>query len=258
MAVDDDAEICQFFTDIAAEFGISCDTATCADDVIKLLDQGITHDIYFVDWKMPGMSGIELTRKIKSYGSKSVVTLISSAAWSLIAEEALKAGVDRFLSKPLFSADIADCINECTGISADTGDAQNDASDVFNGRCLLLAEDVDINREIVIALLEPTGLTIECAVNGKEAVRMFSENPERYDIIFMDVQMPEMDGLEATRCIRGLDLQRAKTVPIVAMTANVFKEDIENCLASGMNDHIGKPLDLDIVLSKLHNYLHKN
>ena len=255
IAVDDDKEICDFFTETAAGFGINCETASCAEDVLKMLNQNITHDIYFIDWKMPGLNGIDLAKEIKSNGGKSVVTIISSTAWSVIADEAQAAGVDRFLSKPLFSSDIADCINECVGIGPYSEDLHKRAPDKFTGRCLLLAEDVDINREIVIALLEPTEIEIDCAMNGAETLKLFRENPERYDIIFMDVQMPEMDGLEATRRIRELDIPQAKTVPIIAMTANVFKEDVENCLAAGMNEHIGKPLDFDEVLVKLRTYI---
>jgi CheY-like chemotaxis protein len=119
---------------------------------------------------------------------------------------------------------------------------------------VLLAEDVEINREIVLALLEPTLLTIRCAENGAEAVRMFSAEPGLYDMILMDVQMPEMDGYEATRRIRALDDPRARAVPIIAMTANVFREDIERCLQAGMNDHLGKPLCFEEVLEKLRSY----
>ncbi|MDR1082716.1 MAG: response regulator, partial [Coriobacteriales bacterium] len=120
---------------------------------------------------------------------------------------------------------------------------------------VLLAEDVDTNREIVYALLEPTGLRLQSAENGVDAVEMFSADPQKFDFIFMDVQMPQMDGLEATRRIRALDDFWAKKVPIIAMTANVFKEDIEQCLTAGMNDHVGKPLDFKEVLRKLHEYL---
>ena len=125
----------------------------------------------------------------------------------------------------------------------------------FEGHCILLAEDVEINREIVLALLEPTLLTIDCAVNGREAVEMFAAAPNKYELIFMDMQMPEMDGLDATRQIRALDNPRAKTVPIVAMTANAFKEDIFECLDAGMNSHLSKPLDFDAVFNKLRIYL---
>jgi len=125
----------------------------------------------------------------------------------------------------------------------------------FAGSRILLVEDVEINREIVVTLLEPTLLEIDCAGNGAEGVRMFSENPEKYDMIFMDVQMPEMDGYEATRQIRALDVPRAKDIPIVAMTANVFREDIARCLEAGMNSHVGKPLDFREVLEMLRKYL---
>ncbi|WP_010259535.1 ATP-binding protein [Treponema primitia] len=128
-------------------------------------------------------------------------------------------------------------------------------ADDFTGRRILLAEDVDINREIVITILEPTGLVIEEAEDGKIAYDKFSANPEGYDLIFMDIHMPGMDGYEATRLIRALDNPRAKTVPIIAMTANVFKEDVERCLATGMNSHVGKPIDFDEVMDLLRKYL---
>jgi signal transduction histidine kinase/DNA-binding response OmpR family regulator len=259
LVVDDDLEMREYFKEIAQGFGITCDTVPGGAEAVALFERNITHDIYFVDWKMPGMNGIELTKIIKArYAGNSVVTMISSAEWSTIADEAKAAGVDRFLPKPLFPSDIADCINECLGYSSGTlptEKVQSGVTDVFSGGHLLLAEDVEINREIVLALLEPTELEIDCAENGLEVLRLFSENPERYDMIFMDVQMPEMDGLEATRSIRMLDTPKAKTIPIIAMTANVFREDIEKCLEAGMNDHLGKPLDLDEVFSKLHKYL---
>jgi len=125
----------------------------------------------------------------------------------------------------------------------------------FEAHRLLLAEDVEINREIVLSLLEPTGLAIDCAENGQEALRMFREAPNCYDMIFMDLQMPEMDGYEATRKIRALGTPKAMAIPIIAMTANVFREDVERCLAAGMNDHIGKPLDIEEVLQALRQYL---
>jgi len=127
----------------------------------------------------------------------------------------------------------------------------------YKGRCILLAEDIEINREILMTLLEPTALKIVCAENGLVAVSEFSSAPEKYDMIFMDLQMPEMDGFEATRRIRSLDVPAAKTIPIIAMTANVFREDIEKCLNVGMNEHISKPLDIDRVFDIIRKYLHK-
>jgi len=132
---------------------------------------------------------------------------------------------------------------------------QTDIEGVFTGRRILLAEDVEINREIVKALLEPTQVEIDCAANGKEALSMFRQSSEKYDVIFMDMQMPEMDGYEATRRIRALDVPRAKTIPIIAMTANVFREDVEKCLQAGMNSHLGKPLNFNDVIERLHAYL---
>ncbi|MDR3295962.1 MAG: response regulator [Clostridiales Family XIII bacterium] len=253
IAVDDDPEILEYFKKIAQGFGIVCDLASNGEEVVALLEKNERHDIYFIDWKMPGMNGIALSKLIKGQrDDNSVVTMISSAEWNSIADEAKAAGVDRFLPKPMFPSDIADCINECLGFGAlPADDVQAGVTDVFTGHRALLAEDVEINREIVLAMLEPTELEIDCAENGLEALRLFSENPERYDMIFMDLQMPEMDGLEATRRIRALDMPRAKTIPIVAMTANVFREDIEKCMEAGMNDHVGKPLDLATVLDKL-------
>jgi signal transduction histidine kinase len=132
---------------------------------------------------------------------------------------------------------------------------RRDVAGLYKGKRVLLVEDMEINREIVIALLEPTLLEIDSAENGIEAVRIFSEAPQKYDLIFMDVQMPEMDGYEATRRIRALDCPNAKTIPIIAMTANVFREDIEKCLEAGMNSHVGKPLAIEEVLDRLHKYL---
>ena len=136
--------------------------------------------------------------------------------------------------------------------------AQPQAINSFKGRTILIVEDIEINREIIMAMLEPTEIQMECAENGAAAVEMFIGAPDRYDIIFMDIQMPEMDGVTATRLIRGLDVPQAKRVPILAMTANVFQEDIDTYIAVGMNDHLGKPLEMEVVLRKLGEYCSAN
>ncbi|MCL2138413.1 MAG: response regulator, partial [Treponema sp.] len=120
---------------------------------------------------------------------------------------------------------------------------------------ILIAEDIEINREIMSAILDETGVLIDYAENGKMAVSMFCKNPNKYDLILMDINMPEMNGFEATRQIRSLNLEKAKNITIIAMTANVFREDIEKCLASGMNDHTGKPIDMDALFEILDKYL---
>ena len=258
MVVDDDKAILDYFGEIAREFKVQCDVAASGEEALRLLQQNGRYHIYFVDWKMPGMDGIQLAAELKKLhgSSESVVIMITAAEWTTIEGDARKAGVDKFLSKPLFPSLIADAINEAIGIDREgIEEAQVNIDGIFAGRRVLLAEDMEINREIVKALLEPTQLEIDCADNGAEAVDMFGKDPVTYDLVLMDVQMPEMDGLQATRLIRALELPHAKETPIIAMTANVFREDIEKCLEAGMNDHVGKPLDFDEVLVKLRRYL---
>ncbi|GHU67814.1 hypothetical protein AGMMS49983_19540 [Clostridia bacterium] len=259
LVVDDMPEIRDYFKVIASQLKFACDASGSGEDALRMIAENGSYDLYFIDWKMPGMDGVELARRIRaSDGHTSVITMISAAEWSAIETEARAAGVDNFLSKPLFPSSVADCINTALG-RANVMDAKSEGqdlpSDSFRGRRILLVEDVEINREIVLALLEPTQIQIDCAENGAVALEMFADAPEAYDMIFMDVQMPEMDGYEATRRIRALELPHAKEIPIVAMTANVFREDIENCFAAGMTEHIGKPLVFEEVLSKLRKYV---
>ena len=256
-AVDDEPEIREFFEAVTENLGISCTVAANADEAAKLLAEDDAYDLFFLDWMLPGMNGIELTRHIKqNTNQKSVIIIFSSADWSMLEDEAKSAGANGFLPKPLFPSTIVDAINESLGVKKATEkEGKFKYLESFLGRSILLAEDVEINREIVLSLLEPVRLEIDCAENGLEAVRRFSESPDKYGMIFMDVQMPEMDGYEATRQIRALDHPRAKSIPIVAMTANVFREDIEKCLEAGMNGHIGKPIDFDEVMKTLQRYL---
>jgi signal transduction histidine kinase/DNA-binding response OmpR family regulator/1,4-dihydroxy-2-naphthoate octaprenyltransferase len=288
LTVDDEPEIRDYFEDIAARFGFACDTAASGEEALEKIGRNDPYNICFVDWKLPGINGVELARRIKEPASSAeskqggseasppgqpfpIVILISATDWNVIEADARSAGVNKFLPKPLFPSAIMDCINEClgTGRMRPVEKTETDKSDSFSGYRILLAEDVEINREIVFALLEPTQLAIDCAENGAEAVRRYTENPGAYQMIFMDIQMPGMDGYEATQRIRAFEEERRKKmapqsqgveehpqgIPIIAMTANVFREDVEKCLESGMNDHVGKPLDFNEVLEKLRHFL---
>jgi signal transduction histidine kinase/DNA-binding response OmpR family regulator len=255
LAVDDDKEIHNQFNNIFDSLDIKCDTAVGGFEACRLIEDRGEYDIYFIDWRMPGMDGVELTRLIKTRvnNRQSVVIMITAMDWEQIKEDASRAGVDKHLLKPLFPSMIIDCMNECFGVFI----IQEDKHNNFADKKLLLAEDIEINREILIALLEDTGINIDWVENGEEALNKLEAEPDKYDIVFMDVQMPIMDGLEATRRIRALPAQqrKAERLPIIAMTANVFKDDVEACLAAGMNDHLGKPLDIEKVLEILHKYL---
>jgi len=259
LAVDDDLHILTDLKGVMQMFGASCDIAISGEEALSLVDKNGRYDIYFVGWRMPDMDGIELTKKLRKVmpaPNDSIVIMISSVEYIAIAEKAKKAGVDKFLQKPLFPSSIVAIVNESLGISEQKTEKTNvNIVGLFKGRHILLVEDVEINREIVLAILEPTHLDIDCAENGKEAVHMFSEAPDKYELILMDIQMPEMDGYEATRSIRALDVPQAKSIPIIATTANVFTEDIGKCLEAGMNGHIGKPLNFNEVLDKLCAYL---
>jgi len=184
---------------------------------------------------------------------KSIVGMMKGEIW--LKSEFGKGSVFTFTVK--MKRDIRKIQREPSDSSSPRHEDGIDIANLFDGYCVLLAEDVEINRDILMTLLEPTCLKIDCAENGKEAVRMFIEESEKYDLIFMDVQMPEVDGYEATRRIRALGTEKAKGIPIIAMTANVFREDIEKCLDAGMNSHLGKPLNINDVIDKLRHYLPK-
>jgi len=181
LVVDDDKHILQDFKGIVEKLGASCDIAESAEEATKLLEQNKNYDFFFVDWRMPGMDGMELARKLKdrmSESDRSFIIMISAAESSIIAERAKDAGVDKLMMKPLFPSTIADIVHEYYGFEELQPEEKESINNIFEGNRILLVEDVEINREIVMSLLEPTLLDINCAVNGKEAVRIFSEDPE--------------------------------------------------------------------------------
>ena len=263
LAVDDSEETLICFSNVMDSHELLYDVAASGDEALELIENcgDKPYNIFFIDWQMPEMDGIELTKRIKKItGNSSVVFMISVADRSVIEKEAVAAGVKKFIPKPLFPSSIIDAINESLvkySKKSDTTDYMTETNAIpdFSKHTILIAEDIEINKEIMLAVLEKTGISIDFADNGKAAVSAFIEKHDVYSLILMDIQMPEMGGYEATRLIRSLDISRAKDIPIIAMTANVFKEDVENCILAGMNNHIGKPVDSNDLFEKLRKYL---
>ena len=256
LVVDNERAVLEYFEEAMRDFDLYYDTALSAEDALSLVAKNGGYSIYFIDWYMPEMNGVELIGELRRRDDKASIVLITAAEVKDVEEEARAAGANRFLAKPIFPSAIVDTIVDYLGMDGPQEDAdQADNKEIFKGHSVLIAEDVEINCEIVQIILEPTLLDITFAENGAEAVRLFSEAPDKYGMIFMDLQMPEMDGYEATRQIRAMELPRAKQIPIVAMTANVYKEDVERCLAVGMDGHVGKPLNFDEVTETLRRHL---
>ena len=261
LAVDDAKEIRDFFVELMGKFGIKCDVAPGGIEALELVKKN-AYNIIFIDWMMPGIDGIELAHLIKKENPRNcIIIMISTAKWFEIEEKAEEAGVDKFVGKPLFPSALINIINESFsgGVMLNLKNVANgmpvDKKPNYEDKFILVAEDTEINREIIKAFLQSTKVKIDFAVNGAEAVEMFKANPDKYGLILMDVQMPKVDGLEATKIIRALDIKRAKTIPIIALTANVFNEDIHECLAAGMNSHIGKPIDMNSMFVTLKKYM---
>ncbi len=263
LVVDDDQAVLDYFQRMMDQFGIHCDVAhsgeEALDSVRSAVNQHNPYQIVFVDYLMEEMDGLETTRRIRLLAGESVhVIMISISDWNTIEKEAREAGIMRFIQKPLFQSSVLNAIHELVidKKALDPPQTVNERfTKTFRQRHLLLVEDIEINREIVVTLLDETKINIDCAENGQIALDMFSENQDKYDMIFMDVQMPLMDGITATRKIRALGTQRAASVPIVAMTANAFREDAEACINAGMNGHISKPVDVSELVGTLERFL---
>ena len=258
LVVDADTEELDYFKSLTQKMSLSCDTALTGEEALALLREEEPYDIYFVDWQMADMDAIELAAAIRARGvNEPVLAMISAYEWIAVEQAAIAAGIDGYLAKPIFPSSVMEClVNHISAkILSSSVMPEAEQTETYDGFRILLADDVEINREIVQALLEPTHIQIEYAANGVEVLQLYRLSPTSYDMIFMDIQMPEMDGYEATQLIRASGLPNAADIPIVAMTANVFKEDIERCLASGMNYHIGKPIDYVELMKKLKRYL---
>ena len=238
------------------DVGIQADTCGGGEEALHMLEIQHTklepYNLVLMDRKMPEMDGLEATRRIREeFSSSTTVVLLTAYTWDDIREEALEAGVDGFLSKPLFASSV---------LAEFERDARRNNLSLFtekkladlDGRRILLAEDYEVNAEIMMDVLEMEGMEADHAINGRVVVEMFEQSePGTYSAILMDVRMPEMDGLEATEAIRALNRPDAKTIPIIALTANAFDEDVQRSLQAGMNAHLSKPVDLDHLFQTL-------
>lgn len=263
--IDDDVEICKNTVARFKKFGIEAESALNAKDGLAMIEKAhkSKNDYFaiFVNYDVSGENGIEITKKIRKIigYDDSPKIILCTYDYSQIQDEAKKAGVDAFVTKPLFKSKLQKLLLSFIP-SAKKEKTENAFSDIaktdFKGKKALLVEDNLLNREIATEILEMTGLSLDCATDGKNAVEIFEKSEiGEYAIIFMDIQMPNMNGYEATTTIRSLPRADAQTIPIIAMTANAFEEDVQTALACGMNSHLAKPLEIEKLVQVLESYL---
>ena len=256
LIVDDDEIMLQTAADTLKGLGASVETAGNGLEALGMIEHrhlsAKDYNVIIIDWKMPEIDGIETIKRIRSdIGTDVPILLISAYDWSDIEDKAKAAGANGFVTKPLFGSTLYDKINDLIGKESRSIQPEDDHSDLA-GLHILVAEDNDINWEIISAMLSMFGITSERAENGRICVdKMKSAAEGSYTMIFMDVQMPEMNGLDATRTIRKLENPWAASIPIVAMTADAFAENIIECMDAGMNGHIAKPIDMKLVIKEI-------
>ncbi len=258
LIVDDDSVACDHAKLVLGKAGVSADIAHSGEEALEMVKlrhgRMEPYNLIVVDWQMPGMDGVETTRQIRSeVGDESAIIILTAYNWDDILDEAVSSGVDSFISKPLFIGNLFEEFkNSMKKKSAGPGEKKAE----LGGQRILVAEDVDINAEILMNILEMRDIKSEHAANGQIAVDMFMDNPEGYyDAILMDMRMPELDGLQATELIRQKDRPDAKTIPIIALTANAFDEDVQHSLQAGLNAHLSKPIEPDVLFETLENLL---
>ena len=260
LIVDDDPVVCKHAELVLEKAGIATEIASSgkqALDMVKLRHARMEpYNLILVDWKMPEMDGVETTRQIRSeIGHESAIIILTAYRWDDVLEEALEAGVDSFLSKPLFAAAVLDEFKSAQKRKESPAKSQQAKTDL-TGKHILLAEDVDVNAEIIRMILQMRNMEADHAKNGKIAVELFAEHPAGYyDAILMDMRMPEMDGLEATHTIRAMERDDAKTIPIIALTANAFDEDVQRSMQAGLNAHLSKPVQPELLFETLENLI---
>ncbi|MDE6850406.1 MAG: response regulator [Clostridia bacterium] len=265
LVVDDDQMLCDTTVAALADIGVKAESTLDGESAIKKAveahDAGKNFDIILLDWKLPGIDGIETARRLhKKLGDNIPILLISAYDWSEIEDEAREAGISGFISKPLFKSTLFYGLRKFTEIeSGEPSKAeQKSTENDITGKRILVAEDNDLNWEIAELLLTSAGLVVEHAENGQICVdKLLANKPGYYDAILMDVRMPVMNGLEATTVIRGLKKGYNK-IPVIAMTADAFAEDMQKCLECGMNAHIAKPIDIDVVKATLAKFINSD
>ena len=265
LVADDEEEICLNIKEMMRDTGVDVsyvtDGASAVERAVAAHDHGENFSVILLDWKMPGMDGVETARSIRErIGNDVPILVLTSYDWSEIEDEARAAGINAFMPKPFFTSTFLQTIKPLFEDITDKADHNDQpAESPLKGLMILVAEDNDLNAEILSEMLDIEGAKCDIAINGKEAYEKFmSADPDRYDIILMDVQMPIMNGYEATEKIRASSHVRAKTIPIVAMTANTFAEDVRNAMNAGMDGHLAKPIDMDKVRELIGEILKKN
>ncbi|MGX8719585.1 MAG: response regulator [Eubacteriales bacterium] len=256
LIVDDDEVLLETAVDTLESLGVTVEKAKDGLSALGMIrhrkEAGNQYGVAILDWKMPGMDGVTTVRHIRTEIDANIpILLISSYDWSDIEDTAKEAGVNGFISKPLFRSKLYEKLNELLGKEAKSIEPEDDYSDLA-GLNILIAEDNDINWEIISAMLSMFGITTERAENGQICVeKMIEAGKGKYALIFMDIQMPIMNGLEATKNIRALDDPWASSIPIIAMTADAFSENVAECMSVGMNGHIAKPIDMKLVIKEI-------
>ncbi|MDE6020897.1 MAG: response regulator, partial [Ruminococcus sp.] len=260
LVVDDDVNTCVSVSKMLSNIGMHPDWTTLGKEALIrtefALDQNEPYSAYIIDWLMPDMNGIELVRRIrKIIGDIAQIIILTAYDWADIEEEAKEAGVTAFCSKPVFFSELRGVL-AAPYIDKESADKTDKEEIRFDGRKILLVEDNELNQEIAQAILENMGFIIDTADDGTVAVEMIKKMPaDTYDLILMDIQMPIMNGYQATRAIRALDDIAKAKIPIVAMTANAFEEDRQEAMEAGMNGHVAKPINIEKLIETLKDIL---
>jgi len=260
LVIDDDPvarKHAQLILEKAGIYSETADSGRQAVEMVKLRHARMEpYNLILVDWKMPEMDGVETTRQIReAVGHESAIIILTAYRWDDVLEEAISAGVDSFLPKPLFAAAVLDEFKSAL-MRKNIPTKKQQTKAELTGKHILLAEDVAVNAEIILMVLQMRGMTVDHAENGKIAAELFASHPEGYyDAVLMDMRMPVMDGLEATRTIRAMDRADAKLIPIIALTANAFDEDVQRSMQAGLNAHLSKPVQPDTLFETLESLI---